>query len=383
MVKSLSDELTRLRDEGRLRTLTETPVEKGKQVLNLSSNDYLGLTADQQLRNEFYRFYQDQDISALNLGVASSRLLTGSNRYTSRLEDSLAEKYTRESALVFNSGYHANIGILPALSGKNDLILSDKLNHISIQDGLKLGHARVKRFNHCDYRHLEYILEKERGSYENVFVVSESVFSMDGDCADLHILVKLKKQYKLKLYIDEAHALGLYGKGGLGKTEEAGLIQDIDLIVGTFGKAFGSIGAFVICSNEVRDYLINHSRSFIYTTALPPVVINWNYYILGKLSGFEKRRENLNYISAKLRSALLENGLKTDGSTNIVPVIIGDIKVTVSIAEELQKDGLLVLPVRPPTVPEGQSRFRLSLTADMTWEQLSGLPRKIADFVKI
>lgn len=383
MVRSLGAELDRLRQEGRFRELNETPVGGESSILNLSSNDYLGLTADQKIRETFYQHYTQSDGEGLRLGVASSRLLTGSNKYTRQLENALAASFEREAVLLFNSGYHANIGILPAICGKNDLIISDKLNHISIQDGLKLGAAKVKRFNHCDNLQLEFILSKERSNYENVFIVTESVFSMDGDCADLHTLVELKKRYDCKLYVDEAHALGLYGRFGLGKAEEAGLIREVDLLVGTFGKAFGSVGAFVVCSSEVKAYLINHSRSFIYTTALPPVVINWNYFILQKLPSFQKRRENLFSISNKLRSGLVANGLQTAGNTNIVPVVIGDIKKTVMAAEQLKQEGLLVLPVRPPTVPEGQSRFRLSLTADMNWHQLDEIPKKIAGLINV
>lgn len=378
---SVGQRLQKLRQEGRFRTLRETPVGDDSTVLNLSSNDYLGLTADQEIREEFYHYYNSHDKQALSLGVSSSRLLTGSNRFTSRLEDDLAGSYGREASLVFNSGYHANIGILSAICEKDDLIVSDKLNHISIQDGLKLSKASVKRFNHCDYEQLEFIVSREGGKHENIFVVTESVFSMDGDCADLKKLAELKQKYGFKLYVDEAHAVGLYGQIGLGKAEEYKVINDIDFLVGTFGKAFGSVGAFVICSREIREYLINHSRSFIYTTALPPVVINWNHFILKKLASFQSRRDRLAELSSRLRAGLVECGLQTDGNTNIVPVIIGDIHRTVQAAERLQECGLLVLPVRPPTVPEGQSRFRLSLTADMHWQQLAALPRIIAGFV--
>ncbi len=344
-------------------------------LLNLSSNDYLGLAANKGLLEEFYQLRKgDNAIDTFGLGVASSRLLTGDSPVAHELESRLAELYGSESCLLFNSGYHANIGIFPALFNKNDLIISDKLNHASIHDGLLLCRAESKRFRHVDYDHLTAILEQYRDRYEKVLIISETVFSMDGDVADVEKLVALKDKYRCMLYLDEAHAVGLYGGQGLGIAEREGLLDKIDLLVGTFGKACGSIGAFLICSSDIREFLVNHSRSLIFTTALPPVVLSWNLFVIKRIPGMAEQRLHLQKMSDLLRRELAAKGLRTGGSTNIIPVIIGAAADTVSAAAYLRKQGFLVLPVRPPTVPRDSSRFRFSLTADLRWEQLEKLP---------
>jgi 8-amino-7-oxononanoate synthase len=312
------------------------------------------------------------------LGSASSRLLSGDCEPLHELERSLTRAYGLPAALFYNSGYHANIGVLPALLDKHDLIVSDRLNHASIHDGMRLSAADHKRYRHGDYGHLETILAAHRHRYERTVIISESVFSMDGDAADLRELVRLKEKFNCLLYLDEAHALGLYGKRGLGKAEEQGVLEHIDLLVGPFGKACASIGSFVLCSQEIRSYLINHSRSLIFTTALPPVIASWNLYVFTLMLEMGDARHHLQDISDRLRQSLLAFGLRTDGSTNIVPVLIGDNLRTVMAAEKLQDAGYLILPVRPPTVPEGTARFRLSLTADMQWHDLEHLAADIA-----
>ncbi len=351
------------------------------QFINLSSNDYLGLAGDHQFLESFYSSKTDENlIDVFGLGSASSRLLTGDVEQAHQLEGLLAELYGREASLLFNSGYHANIGIISALFGKKDLVLSDKLNHASIHDGLRIGLADYKRFRHRDYEHLHMLLEKHRDDYSQVLIVSESVFSMDGDCADLAELVRLKKAYNCLIYLDEAHGVGLYGDQGLGLAEQEDCIDDIDFLVGTFGKACASIGAFIVCSEVIRDFLINRSRSLIFTTALPPVVLSWNYFVMRHLLEMKQRRSHLQQISKRLRTDLQDQGLRTGGSTNIVPVIIGEADRTVAGANYLQEQGFLILPVRPPTVPQGTSRFRLSLTADLTYDQLAQLPQLIKDW---
>ena len=352
---------------------------RGRSFLNLTSNDYLGLAGNARLLRRFYSSRDDENLfDRFGLGAASSRLLTGDIETAHQLEETLTREYGRPAALLFNSGYHANIGILPALLDKDDLVLSDKLNHASIHDGMQLCRAQHKRYRHCDYDHLQVILEKSRERYGRVVIVSESVFSMDGDVADLQRLVELKKKYDALLYVDEAHAVGLYGARGLGKAEEQGVINEVDLLMGTFGKAYASIGAFVLCEADIRDYLINHSRSLIFTTALPPVVIHWNLFIFKEVLQMHDQREHLAGIAEKLRRALTENGLVTGGSTNIVPVMIGDNQKAVDLAEKMQDEGYLIFPVRPPTVPVGTARFRISLSADMLWQDLEKLACRIA-----
>ncbi len=373
--------LLQLEAKGRLRRLS--PVQQvaegrvfygGRELLNLGSNDYLGLGQDTELRQQFYSEMDGGRAENSGFAAASSRLLTGDSLVAHALERDLACAYESEAALLFNSGYHANIGILPALFGKGDLILSDKLNHASIHDGLTLSRADHKRFRHGDYQQLHDMLLKYRKQYDQVVIVSESVFSMDGDVADIEKLVTLKEEFDARLYLDEAHALGVYGKLGLGKAEECGLIKDVDFLVGTFGKAMASIGAFVCCSTEIYDYLVNHSRSLIFTTGLPPVTHAWNHFIFSHMQSMNREREHLQELADRLRQGFQQKGIATRGNTNIVPVIIGEDSVALQQAKKMQELGYLALPVRPPTVPEGTARFRFSLCANMEWQDLQGIP---------
>ncbi len=370
--KKYAEHLKQLKATGRLRSLK--PVEKKGWKLNLSSNDYLGIANDKTLQRSFFAergVFNDEDYA---LAASSSRLLTGDSHVAHQLEEELASAYKSEAALLFNSGYHANIGILPPLFGKADLILSDKLNHASIHDGFRLSRAVCKRYNHCNYKQLRKILKKYRTQFEQVVIVSESVFSMDGDVADIDELVRIKQEFDTMLYIDEAHGVGLYGDSGLGKVEEMHHLGNIDLLVGTFGKAWASIGAFVCCSKIIREFLVNNSRSLIFTTGLPPLTLSWNRFVFNRSLGMTAARQHLQEISRKLRSALRHSGLPTDGESNIVPVHIGEDAEAMRWGVAMQKQGYLVLPVRPPAVPEGTARFRLSLSADMQWQDLQKLP---------
>lgn len=387
MNESYRHKLEALREKGRLRQLRPLNAREGcrveyegRRLLNLTSNDYLGLAGNKELLQQFYQRMDDLSlIDHFGLGAASSRLLTGDSRGHHTLEEILAKTYGKPAALLYNSGYHANIGILPAVTDKGDLILSDKLNHASIYDGLRLSQAEHRRYRHCDYDHLEGILRQLRSDYKRVIIVSESVFSMDGDVADLKRLVELKKRFECLLYVDEAHAIGLYGKKGLGQAEGQGVLADIDFLIGTFGKALASVGAFVLCAEDIREYLINHSRSLIFTTGLPPVVIHWNQFVFRHMLDLDRQRLHLQDLAETLRSELRRCSLVTAGSTNIVPVMIGEDRMAVSLAAEMQKEGFLIFPVRPPAVPEGTARFRLSLTADMLWqEDLVSLAETIA-----
>ena len=385
-----SDSLLKLAAGGRLRTLKPLVgrngcriVSQGREMLNLTSNDYLGLAGDKRIHQKFYSGMNEGNIlDNFGLGAASSRLLTGDSATAHILEETLRNTYDKEACLLFNSGYHANIGILPPLFGKNDLILSDKLNHASIMDGMRLCQAQHKRYRHCDYGHLADLLEKYRKAFDQVVIVSESVFSMDGDVADLAKLVALKERFDCLLYLDEAHAIGLYGPLGLGMAEEQGQLQHIDLLVGTFGKALASVGAFLLCSTILREYLINHSRSLIFTTALPPVVLFWNHFIFKEMLSYGERRNSLKILATTLRQKLRDHTLHTAGSTNIVPVMLGNDTLAVVLAEAMQKMGYLIFPVRPPTVPEGTSRFRLSLTADMLEVDIASIAADLAGLMQ-
>ena len=285
----------------------------------------------------------------------------------------MAERFNREAALIFNSGYHANTGILPALADKQSLILADKLVHASIIDGILLSGAPFQRYRHNDYEQLETFLKKSAGEYEQVFVVTESIFSMDGDVADLRRLVELKKSYpNVVLYVDEAHAIGVRGRNGLGIAEEQGCIEEIDLLVGTFGKALASMGAYIVCDRTIREYLINRMRPLIFSTALPPFQIAWTRFIVELLPEITPLRKRLAQTSHMLADALKGKGGEVSGS-HIIPYIIGDNNDCILKAEELQRKGFYCLPVRPPTVPKGTARIRFSLTADVTTDDLQPL----------
>ncbi len=390
MSTSYQQTLKKLQVEGRLREFKPLTGRNGcrivyrdREMLNLTSNDYLGLAGDKSLHQKFYSSLTDENLlDNFGLGATSSRLLTGDSQNAHLLEHTLRDTYKKEACLLFNSGYHANIGILPALLGKKDLILSDKLNHASIMDGMRLSVAQHKRYRHCDYDHLAELLTKHRKDFQKVIIVSESVFSMDGDVADLAKLVSLKTEHDCKLYVDEAHSIGLYGLLGLGMAEEQGQLEAIDFLVGTFGKALASVGAFVLCSATMRDYLVNHSRSLIFTTALPPVVLSWNHFIFNEMLSCNDKRISLKAMSAQLRKSLVAHKLRTDGSTNIVPVMLGDDSLAVTLANGMQERGYLVFPVRPPAVPEGTARFRLSLTADMVWTDIESVAGDITELMQ-
>ncbi len=360
------NKLNKIKESGNYRELKEIQHNgflihhDGREMLNLSSNDYLGLSSDPHLYEEFR---QETDVKLLSYSAVSSRLLSGNHEYYGVLENDLRELYGKESALVFNSGYHANIGILPALAGKKDLIVADKLVHASIIDGLRLSEAEMLRYRHLDYGHLREILFNHREKYENVFVVTESIFSMDGDVCDLQELCDLKKEYDTFLYVDEAHAVGVRGTNGLGCCEEQGCMGDIDFIVGTFGKAFASYGAFVVCDDLFREFLVNTQRSLIFTTALPPINVAWTRFILNRMPDFYSKRLKLMTISERLRNTLIDRGFETRGNSHIVPFLCGSNENSVYMSEQFRDNGFFVLPVRYPTVPKNEARIRFSLNA--------------------
>lgn len=368
--------LQQLHSAGNLRKLPDiihdgNRIERdGQTMLNLSSNDYLGLASRSDLRNAFL---EEQTESRLPLSSSSSRLLTGNFAVYTRLEQLMAERFNREAALLFNSGYHANTGILPALADKQTLILADKLVHASIIDGIRLSGAPFVRYRHTDYDHLETLLKKHVGQYDQLFIVTESLFSMDGDVADLRRLAELKRSYaNCCLYVDEAHAIGVRGENGLGIAEEQGCLQEIDLLVGTFGKALASMGAYVICSGVIREYLINCMRPLIFSTALPPMQIAWTHFLFERLPDFSEERKKLVQTSRLLADALKGKGGEISDS-HIIPYRIGENEECILKAEELQRKGFYCLPVRPPTVPKGTARLRFSLTADVTIEEVKQL----------
>jgi len=372
--------LKNMSEEGLLRQLRPITFRRDgniyfgdKEFIDFSSNDYLGLAGHPRLKE-----LAKETIDLLGTSSSASRLLSGDFEIHHRLEEEIAHFKNKESALIFNSGYQANIGILSALYAKSDVIFSDRLNHASIVDGIVLSRATSFRFRHNDLSHLECILEKERHKYKKALIVTETVFSMDGDRASLRELVNLKDKYNCHIMVDEAHATGIFGQRGSGLVEEEGLADSIDLIMGTFSKALGSYGAYLAASKKIVDYLINTCRSFIYSTALPPAVIACSLAGIKLVAEEPNRRKSLLECSGFFRNELKKRGFAVRGDSHIVPLIIGENFKTMEFARRLQAKGYWVLPVRPPTVPQGQSRLRFSLTVYHHREILQELINEIS-----
>src|SRR5574344_170109 len=281
-----------------------------RKYLNLSSNDYLGLAENRKFLKNFFK------VADFSVGSASSRLLTGSSYGDAELENLLSAMLKKEKTVLFNSGWHANVGMMSSLLSKKDVVFSDKLNHASIIDGIKLSDAKMYRYKHLDYNHLEELLEKHRGEYENAVIVSESVFSMDGDIADLKKLVELKKKYKAILVVDEAHAFGVFGEKALGVAEVQKCLANIDIYVATFGKAVGSMGAFCSGDEVLINYFINKARPLIFSTAVPEMNVAFSYFIITEIiPNLTAEREKLQVTAKLLREKLKQCGLKTMGES--------------------------------------------------------------------
>ena len=339
----------------------------GKRLLNLSSNNYLNFADNEEITKEFL------DVAGYKytFGSASARLLTGTLPVYNDLENLISSMFGTEKTLLFNSGYHANVGINSAIADSVDVIFSDKLNHASIIDGMQLSKGKFFRYRHNDMESLEKLILRERENYKNAIIVSESVFSMDGDIADLKKLVELKKKYNCILVVDEAHAFGVFGEQGLGVCEEFGIIQDVDLIMGTFGKAIGSMGAFATGKKVLIEYLTNKARSFIFSTSLPPIDIAFSKWII---------ENKLPQTYAK-RMRMLNLAKQMNSESQIIPVIVGENDKTVKLSEILFQNGYFTLPIRPPTVPQGTSRLRVSLTADIVEDDLTKLKDVILNYM--
>ena len=341
----------------------------GIEMLNLASNDYLGLAANLQLREEFFDL---TPLAERQMSASSSRLLTGNFPAYEQLETSMAQAFGR-SVLLFNSGYHMNIGILPALADSKTVIIADKLVHASIIDGIRLSNTSYVRYRHNDLEHLQQLLVKYQAdeNIQRIIVVTESIFSMDGDETHLGALVALKQQFdKVMLYVDEAHAIGVRGEHGLGCAEQYQVIDQIDLLVGTFGKALASVGGYLVCHPLIREYLINSMRPLIFSTAQPPICMAWTHFIFQKMQEMQEERQQLASLARRCHQGIQALGYACPSSSQIVPVIIGDAAKTVAAAEYVQQKGFYVLPVRPPTVPKNTSRLRICLHQQVSPAQL-------------
>jgi 8-amino-7-oxononanoate synthase len=336
----------------------------GKQVLLLCSNDYLGLANHPKVRGA-----AAEAAMRWGAGAGASRLISGNMQPHSRLEKRLAAFKGYESALLFGSGYLANTGTIAALAGAGEVVFSDELNHASIIDGCRLSRAETFVYRHGDIDHLSWGLRKagERAA----LIVTDGVFSMDGDVAPLAELAELAKAHGCRLMVDEAHATGAIGPGGRGSVAAAGLSGEVDVVMGTLGKALGSYGAYVCAARETTDYLLNTARSFVFSTALPPSVAAAGLAALDLLESQPERVERLSANAGTLRRALIEEGLAVGGSeTQIVPVAVGEAEATMELSERILERGAFAQGIRPPTVPEGSSRLRFTVMSTHRREEL-------------
>ena len=351
---------------------------KRKTLLNFSSNDYLGLSQNNTIKNDTIKI-----IKKYGIGSGSSRLVSGNFDFHEKIERELAKKKKSETTIIFSTGYLANYSILSSILSsnifkKNPIVFSDKLNHQCIYEGCKDKRINFLRFHHNDMNHLEYLLKKNKFKQNPKFILSESIFSMDGDFADIESLVNLKKKYNSFLFLDEAHATGVYGKNGFGLSLEFN--NDIDCVTGTFSKAFGSFGAYVSCSKNLKSFLINKCPSFIYSTSLPFSLLASIYSGIKIIPKLKNERKKLIKNSYFLRTMLNKEEFNIGNSqTNIIPIIIGNSKKALIISKKLEKKGFYVVPIRPPSVPPNSSRLRISITSSHSQNNI----KKLFKFLKM
>jgi glycine C-acetyltransferase/8-amino-7-oxononanoate synthase len=370
-VTDVAERLEELRDRGLYRRLRlidgpQGPrvLLNGSEVLLLCSNNYLGLADHPRVR-------EAAAAAAIEwgAGAGASRLISGNMAPHRQLESQLARFKGYESALLFGSGYLANTGTIAALADQGEVVFSDELNHASIIDGCRLSRAETFVYRHGDLEHLAWGLRESGG--RGSLIVSDGVFSMDGDVAPLQGLHELARRHGCRLMIDEAHATGAIGPGGRGSVAAAGLSGEVDVVVGTLGKALGSYGAYVCATAETADFLVNSARPFIFSTAPPPPAVGAAAAALELLEGEPERVERLQANAATLRSALGREGLPADrSSTQIVPVEVGDAGRTMQLCELVLERGVFAQGIRPPTVPEGSSRLRFTVMSTHTREEL-------------
>lgn len=348
------------------------PGDADRSLVDMSSNDYLGLGADTRLRREFLASAASGD---LGMTSSASRILGAVQSPYRSLEQKLTTLYHREATVLFNSGYHANTGLIQALAISGTHIVADRLVHASIIDGMRLSGAPFSRARHGDYAHLRRLVDNAlRGGAERVLLVAESIYSMDGDSADIEALVDIKRAHEpgqVVLYVDEAHAIGCAGPMGLGLVAASPAAAEVDIVVGTFGKALASVGAYATMTDRtLADYIVNTARSLIFSTALPPLNIAWTEYMLDMATLMDERRQRLRDISSRVTSAVNELTGSRLSVSHIIPVTIGDPHRAVALSQAIARHGFKVLPIRTPTVPPGTDRLRVSLSAALTDSQV-------------
>ena len=367
MNTTLDEALFALQSAGLKRALRPVRQRRGgsvqiehDRVADFASNDYLGLAADARIARAATAVLQ-----AEGTGAGAARLISGHHPIHEALENEIAAFKQTARALLFPAGYMANIGTIPALAAEGDVIYTDELNHASIVDGCRLSKATKRIFPHCNVDALRQMLEADKGQFRRSMIVVEGVFSMDGDVFPLDQLVALAKVYNAWTYVDDAHGTGILGRTGRGTPEYFGVSQDIDVVVGTLGKAFGTMGAYVAGSRSLIEFLISTARAFIFTTGTPPAMAAATLEALHIVKAEPWRRDAVRDRARQLRDRLRAGGRETTGLADghIIPIRIGDPVLTMAIVVDLRRRGYLVGGVRPPTVPSGTSRLRVSVSA--------------------
>lgn len=357
----MAHELEQLRLSSNYRSFPHTD---GGTLIDLTSNDYLGLASRNDLKDEFIDI--NDNGRRLELTSSASRLLAACQKEYSMFETMLSDIYRRD-ALLFNSGYHANAGIIQAIADKRTLIVADKLVHASIIDGIRLSAARFTRFPHNDFNRLEKIVAGADSDVDRILVIVESVYSMDGDRADIDRLIRLRRtDPRIMLYVDEAHGVGVEGPSGLGLVAASEAPAEVDIVIGTLGKALASSGAFLLTDRVIKEYLVNKARSLIFSTALPPACVAWSRFIFSKMTGMDTERATLRRHARQLAKAISAATGRQGVVSHIQPLIIGDAAATLKRSSVLLRQGVKVLPIRTPTVPPGSERLRFSLSASLT-----------------
>jgi 8-amino-7-oxononanoate synthase len=367
----IADRLDDLRDRGLYRRMRMVSGPQGprvlldgKPVLLLCSNNYLGLADHPRVREA-----AADAAMRWGVGAGASRLVSGNMRVHRRLEEALADFKGSEACVLFGSGYLANAGIVSTLAGDGDVVFSDALNHASIVDGCRLARARTFVYEHCDLEHLEWGLREAEG--RGSLIVTDGVFSMDGDVAPLEQIVELAQRYDARLMVDDAHGTGALGPGGRGSVAAAGLEDEVDVVIGTLGKALGSYGAYACCDRTMAKYLVNSARTLIFSTALPPPAVAGAIAALELLRSDPSRVDRLQRNARIMRDALAEEGIDAGPSeTQIVPLVVGRADDAVKACERALEEGVFAQAIRPPTVPDGTSRLRLAVMASHTRAEL-------------
>jgi 8-amino-7-oxononanoate synthase len=377
-VSDIEDRLAEIRSRGlyrRLRVVSGPQGPRvlldGRPVLLLCSNNYLGLADHPSVREA-----AAEAAMRYGAGAGASRLISGNMTIHRRLEERLAEFEGSEGCVLFGSGYLANTGVISTLAGEGDVVFSDALNHASIVDGCRLAKAETFIYDHRDTDHLEWGLRQAEG--RGSLIVTDGLFSMDGDIAPLEEIVELASDYDARVMVDEAHAIGAMGPGGRGAVAAAGLEDEVDLIVGTLGKSLGSYGAFVCCDVQLAKYLVNSARTLIFSTALPPPAVAAASASLCLLIDQPRRVDKLQRNAEVLRDELELEGFQSSSGTQIVPLLVGDADAAVKASERVLEQGVFAQAIRPPTVPPGTSRLRLSVMASHTHSELREAARVLA-----